>query len=263
MVISIWQEFENELTLWQEANLQPKFWWRDDDASKPGVKLKQLADISCGLPVSLAIVPNWLDYKQPLAPWLDLHFDNAIVIQHGWAHKNHTKPNQKKSEFCGNRPIKDNINDIIKGDRLLKSIFKQRYQAVFVPPWNRISDNVIAELSTIGYLALSTYGATNNNLDKPIRLNSHVDIINWRKGHKFIGEYNAIKHYINHLAAKRLIFTAKSVERNIVNININEPTGILTHHMDHDNNCWQFLRNLMEFSKNNQMKWLSPHQILL
>ena len=263
MAISIWQKLENELTLWRQANIQPKFWWRDDDASKPGLKLKQLADISAGLPISLAVVPNWLDDKQPLAPWLDLNFDNATVIQHGWAHKNHTKPNQKKSEFCGNRPIEDSINDIIKGNKLLKSLFKQRYQAVFVPPWNRISDNVIAELSNMGHLTLSTYGAAKNNLHRPIRLNCHVDIINWREGRKFIGENNAIRLFIDHLAAKRLILTAKYDALDVKNIDHNEPTGILTHHMDHDDDCWQFLRNLMEFSKDNQMKWLSPNEILL
>ncbi len=265
MTISIWQEFENELKLWQQANIEPKFWWRDDDASKSGIKLEQLSDISGGLPISLAVVPNWLDDNQPLAPWLNSYFDNATVIQHGWAHQNHAAANQKKSEFCNNRPLKDSMNDIIKGDKLLKSIFKQRYQAVFVPPWNRICDDIIIELSNMGILALSTYGAAKPDLSSQNRINSHVDIINWRDGRKFIGENNAIKLYIDHLAAKRLILTIKSVNMNVnppQQINQHEPTGILTHHMDHDDDCWNFLQDLVKFSKNNGMRWLNPQQIL-
>jgi len=245
----IWQPLLDELNLWADAGLTPQFWWRDDDASKPGPMLKKLAEASKTLPVCLAVVPDWLTGE--LAPWLDDNFKNAFILQHGFAHKNHAKPGQKKSEFSDNRPLSDSLNDIAKGDELLKGVFKNRYQPIFVPPWNRISDNIAKHLN---HKILSVYGTRNGLEFNPIRINTHVDIINWRRGKTFIGTGEAIGLCVDHLVAKRL----KSP-----GIDITEPTGILTHHMDHDAGCWQFLLELVEFShKNETLKWVTPNKAI-
>lgn len=248
----IWQPLEEELNLWHQAGLTPQFWWRDDDASKAGLKLKKLADVSAGLPVCLAVVPNWLD--QTLAPWLDKNFDNATILQHGWEHVNHAGPKHKKCEFSNNRQLGDCLHEITNGHALLIKTFNDRYQPVFVPPWNRISDKVIKALPSVGHLALSVYGPRTAFDIPPRRLNTHVDIINWQKGRGFIGMANAIGLCVEHLRAKR---------QNRPNVDATEPTGILSHHIDHDNGCWEFLEELVKFSAKHQLKWVTPIEVIL
>ena len=66
-----------------------------------------------------------------------------------------------------------------------------------------------------------------------MQCNTHVDLIAWRRDRAFIGVEAAVDRLVAHLAARR----AGTVEPE-------EPTGILTHHLDFDAAPWPFLAEL-------------------
>ena len=54
--------------------------------------------------------------------------------------------------------------------------------------------------------------------------------IDWRGSRGFAGERQVLQAAIRHLAARRTGGAARG-----------EPTGLLTHHRDHDEACWRFI----------------------
>ena len=70
----------------------------------------------------------------------------------------------------------------------------------------------------------------------------------WRPRREFLGRRNAVDLLTAHLRARRT-GTADS----------DEPTGLLTHHLVHDEACWQFLESLIELlSRDRAIRFLQP-----
>jgi hypothetical protein len=61
-----------------------------------------------------------------------------------------------------------------------------------------------------------------------------VDLIAWRRGRIFIGAHAAIERLVAHLEARREGA-----------VDASEPTGVLTHHLDFDDDAWQFLSDVV------------------
>ena len=76
-----------------------------------------------------------------------------------------------------------------------------------------------------GLAGLTTFGPGKN--DDPRQVNTHLDIIAWKKGRCFIGFERAL-----------VLFDEELVRRTQGS---SEPLGILTHHLDHDAGCDAFL----------------------
>ena len=71
-----------------------------------------------------------------------------------------------------------------------------------------------------------------------VQCNAHVDLIAWRRDRAFIGADAAIDRVVRHLRSRRE-GTVDSME----------PTGMLTHHLDHDAGGWQFLADLFAHTR--------------
>jgi hypothetical protein len=106
---------------------------------------------------------------------------------------------------------------------------------VLVPPWNRIDAAVIGRLPGVGFSGLSTFGPRERRRPMPglVQCNTHVDLIAWRRDRAFIGAGAAVDRLVAHLAARR----AGTVDPE-------EPTGLLTHHLDFAATPWSFLSEL-------------------
>ena len=230
-----WTPLDTELRHWAGAGLTLPLWWRDDDAVAATAALDQLAVVSerAGVPVHLAVVPAGAGAD--LADWLVAH-DTFIPMVHGWAHINHAPEGEKKAEFGAHRPLPERLDDARRGRAVLTVLLGRAPAPVFVPPWNRIAPDMAAGLSELGYAALSTFGPRDHAGAAPglARINTHLDLIDWRGTRSLVDPQTLIARITRHLADRR----TGSADNG-------EPYGILTHHLVHDAAIWSFLTTLL------------------
>lgn len=198
-----------------------RLWWRDDDAIVATAELDGLLRLSeeVRVPVCLAVIPALAQPSLPrtLGP-------DARVMVHGWRHADTSLAGAKKSEFVSPRPAA--AAETAQALAKMQALFGPRLSPVFVPPWNRISDEIAAGLVAQGYAALSTYGPRAAQRDVGVaRLNTHVDPIDWR-GARGLAEPAA------------LVARAAAQMRDYPE----EPLGLLTHHLVHTPEVTAFSR---------------------
>ncbi len=232
-----WAALEKELDRWSEAGRTATFWWRDDDAVAPSAALDRLLALTGdqGLPLALAVVPA--SATQALAVRLE-RAPYTCVLVHGYAHANHAPAGQKKCEFGAERQPRAVSSELADGLARLVNLMGARARPVLVPPWNRLAERWLPTLAAQRYRGLSRYTAR-DRADPAMGLravNAHVDIIDWQGGRGFLGTDAALRLARDHLEARRR-----------GSADADEPTGLLTHHLDHDDACWAFLTQLVAF----------------
>lgn len=234
--MSGWDALAGELDAWAAAGRVATLWWRDDDAEAPTPALERLCALAgkTGAPLALAVIPARA--ADALTDLLD-DSDGAIaVLQHGYAHQNHAGPDDKKIELGAHRPFAVTLGEIATGWQRLDNLFGARLRPVMVPPWNRIAPGLVPMLPEIGFAGLSTFAPRSRAVACPglIQVNTHVDVIDWRGSRGFVGRDAALAAAITHLAARRG-GTADAAE----------PTGLLTHHLAHDEASWDFIAEFL------------------
>lgn len=239
-----WSALDQELSAWAEAGSTATFWWRDDDAVRPTPSLDRLLSLSDRheIPVALAVIPAFVE--DGLARRLE--DGAATILQHGWSHANHAPEDEKKAELGDHRPSAVIGEELGRGFDRLRSLFGKGFLPVLTPPWNRIGLETAAALPGWGYAGLSTFGPRKSG-GGIARTNTHADIIDWRGGRGFAGDRAVLEAVRHHLAARR----AGTVD-------IDEPTGLLTHHLDHDAESWDFIdRFLIRTRSHPAVSWRS------
>lgn len=204
-----------------------RVWWRDDDAGRDHPALARLLRLaeSHGLPVALAVVPAWLDAN---ARARIASSDRASVLQHGFAHLDHAPPGRKPIEL-GEREPEEVAAELERGRSILIEAFGSGFHAVLVPPWNRIEPGVVSILPRLGYVGISTFGPRRAAEAAPglPHVNTHLDAVDWRGTRLFVGDAAALAP---------LLQVA----------DVDEPFGILSHHLTMDEPGWRFLDRLLE-----------------
>jgi len=226
--VDAWDILQGELDCWADEGRQATLWWRDDDAIDITPELNDLTAISSdsGVPIMLAVVPAHL------TPEIKSHTFSAEVrlAQHGYAHNNHGQPDTKKFEFGPQREMGDMIAEITMGFHQIMAL--KNGISTFVPPWNRIDRDLLPAMQQIGFSSVSAF--TPREQSEPVaglrQVNTHADLVDWRGSRGFAGEKAVLGQVVGHLAARR----AGTVDSD-------EPTGLLTHHLVHDADCWHFL----------------------
>lgn len=226
----------------KRAGKPVQFWLRDDDAVAPGSALDQLLGLAGnhGIPLTLAVIPEPTDAA--LARRLALAPDVSVAV-HGWSHRNYAAAGEKSQELGLHRPVEVVLKELSNGFQKLAKLYPQQFVPMLVPPWNRITPQIIAELPAIGYQAVSVFGpATQAALPM---INTHVDVIDWR-GTRGGRPVAALVSEIITLLQTR-----------------DAPIGILTHHLVHDAAVWAFLAQLFAATGQNECcEWLSAKQLL-
>ncbi|MDH3593485.1 MAG: polysaccharide deacetylase family protein [Rhodospirillales bacterium] len=236
-----WREFEQELDAWAEAGSSATFWWRDDDAVEPTAALDRLLALAAAqeVPVATAVVPgrSCIALGRRLAAAADI----AIPLQHGYLHRNHAPAGEKKAELGDHRPSAQVCEDLMRGAARMAAILGPGALPVLVPPWNRIAPELVPMLPELGLTGLSTYGARAASAPVPglTQVNTHVDIMRWDAPRGFLGESEALGLFRGHLEARRRAGTGRA------DADPSEPTGLLTHHLAHDEPAWEFLERLL------------------
>ncbi|KZM47528.1 polysaccharide deacetylase family protein [Labrenzia sp. OB1] len=235
------QRFRDELTAhldwFANRNRKVRFWWRDDDAVEPTPALERMLDLAGrhGVDIALAVIPK--DATRALADRL-CDEPHAHVLQHGWQHKNFQRKDlgEKAAELGSRRDPQELMGQLAEGKARLEDLFGDKLIAAMVPPWNRIDAEISRRLPEIGLPGLSTF--TWHNFPRAHQVQSHVDIIKWKKQVRFIGWESARLRFDLQLARRR------NTGR--------EPLGLLTHHLAHDEGCFEFLEEFLAIAAHHE-----------
>lgn len=233
-----WPDLVDELDRWRDAGQVATLWWRDDDAVTASSRLDGLISIAGDIPISLAVIPATAD--PGLAAWLSspcrsLQGARLAVLQHGWCHASHAA-NGKKSEFPAARSRCAVASDLAAGRTRLIALFGTSALPVLAPPWNRFDSRFLPLLAARGLRAISRVKPRRTAWPAPglAEINVHVDLISWARNRDFIGEDAALGGLVGHLRARRFL-----------EVDAEEPTGILTYHLVQDERTSDFLRRLV------------------
>jgi predicted deacetylase len=222
---------EAHLDWFAERGLSVPVWWRDDDAVEPTPALDRLIAIASAheIEVALAVIPK--DATAALAE--RIAFEPFVsVLQHGYAHRNHQDKarGEKAAEFGARRDPDEALKELKTGNARLKTLFGTTFVPLFVPPWNRLSPQIARRLPEAGLVAASTF--TQFHPRAMPYLQTHVDMIKWKKERRFIGWRSAALRFDYQLARRRT--------------NADEPLGILSHHLAQNDACFDFLDKTFE-----------------
>ncbi len=249
-----WPMLQHELDCWTDAGLKASFWWRDDDAVSATPQLEALDELSQNfeVPVSIAVIPARINASLTAFMQGRDHFN---VLQHGYSHTSYAAKGVKKIELGGERNLDSIITELSVGHQILSDAFPNHFVPVLVPPWNRIESKAYNILQAVGLTGISTVRARKKSHLVPglLQINTHLDPISWRHGRGFIGSQIAIALLHQHLYLRRTTDRCRE-----------EPTGLLTHHLDQNDLVWSFCRNLFErLNQHPAVHWLSARQIWL
>jgi hypothetical protein len=238
-----------ELDNWAATGRQATLWWRDDDAVAPTAALDRMIALSAAnaVPLGLAVIPARA--TAALAARLQTA-STVFVLQHGYAHTNHAPSGERATEFGQHRALAVRAAEIADGWHRLAGM--PRRLALFVPPWNRYAPDLAPALAATGIRVVSAFGPATPLGAGVIEANCHCDIISWKTSRGFTGTAKSIAMIAAHLIARRT-GTAPAAEA----------TGVLTHHLDHDPDCWRFLDALFLLTRGHTgARWISPVDLM-
>jgi hypothetical protein len=238
-----WLLLEAELERWARAGRRPQFWWRDDDAGALTPALERLVTCAAAAsaPLSLAVIPDRAQAGLALylnrRPWIS-------VLQHGVDHRNDCLSDQP-SQFGPQVTPAEAARSLARGWEAL-AMFESRLP-VYAPPWNALGDNVASALPAAGLRAVSAW----NGPAGPSRLDAHLDLMRWRPGPRFAGQARFLSRLRRALRVRRRGGLW------------DEPIGLLTHHLDHDQAAWGFLEAFLAHEPLRRMSdWRCVQELL-
>ena len=219
-----------------------RFWLRDDDAVEPGAALDRLLELAqtYSVPLTLAVIPagtgDALQQRLTTA-------QQVTVAVHGWSHQNHAPGGEKKQELGAHREQSQLVAELRRGFNHLAALYETQFLPMLVPPWNRISDALVPELSAIGFRALSTFGDQAH--DSIAMINTQIDIIDWKGNRGGRTTQDLLSEIIARMQASE------------------DAIGVLTHHLVHDQRAWEFLEQLFSVtSQHPAVCWVASGQLL-
>jgi hypothetical protein len=250
-----WSDLVGEFDQWGEGGRTATLWWRDDDAVMASCRLDRLVSTAGDVPISLAVIPATAD--PGLAAWVahpsrPREASRLFVLQHGWRHTSRSIDG-KKNEFSAERPCHVVRSELTAGRKILTTLFGTRALPVLTPPWNRFASCFLPLLPSCGLSAISRVKPRGTPWPAPgiTEVNVHIDLVAWAEDRGFIGEEAALGGIVRHLQARRL-----------GEVDAEEPTGILTHHLVQDEATDAFLSKLIAITQvHPATSWLDAAEV--
>jgi len=244
-----WDRVRAELDVWVRQKRVAGFWWRDDDAQDVSPQLKAMLALGRQFDVTIGLSVIPLKLKPRLAPML-ARAGHAQILVHGFAHENHARSGQAKREFGGTRSLPQIEDDLMRGRALLRKTFGRRVLPVLVPPWNRIVPRALSLLPHLGFRGISTWKprATAQPVPGLVQVNTHLDVIDWRRGRVLKDE-----RLIAGLLLRKLRWRRARPAR------ASEPLGLLTHHAYWSPEMERIVARILETTRGHPAaRWHTP-----
>lgn len=246
--MATWQALADELDRWFDSGAVATFWWRDDDAAVPTAQLGVLLRHAVGVPLTLAVIPAAATVE--LAARLR-NEASVVVVQHGWQHTDHAMGG--KSEYPASRSDADVAQELSDGRSLLAERFGRQFLPVFVPPWHSFDDRFLPLLPRhgIGWISRKGPRPTECASEGLRQANAHAAPIRWSIPPSFGDDAEHLSTIIDHLRGRR-----------VRSYDLDEPTGILTHHLAQNDASYAFMRRLLNLTvEHPAAKWLGAREI--
>lgn len=228
-----WAPLRSELQQWRDDGLTLPVWWRDDDAIEPTPQLERMAAMASnlGIPVHLAVIPGRA--KRELVPCVhSLGVFRPVV--HGWRHVNHAPRRRPASEFHSSNIF--SASRAWRGLRRMRKLFGESCLPMFVAPWNHVTPALHARLAAFGYQGVSTIGPRPQRMacNGLVQINAHIDPIDWARQRRLVDPEELLASLTAHLQDRRL-----------GRCDASEPLGLMTHHLVHEEEVWDFCEALL------------------
>src|SRR5215470_16042897 len=136
----------------------PRIFFRDDDVDEDEATLRRLLRLFLerNTPINLGVIPGRLTSAcaELLAQSVGATPALLELNQHGWLHLNHEREG-RKCEFGPSRTYAEQLADVAQGQARMTEAFGLNWSPVFIPPWNRCTEETRRAIDYLGFRALS------------------------------------------------------------------------------------------------------------
>ncbi|MBO0724709.1 MAG: hypothetical protein J2P52_03835 [Blastocatellia bacterium] len=208
-----------------------RIFFRDDDVDEDEAPLRRLLRffLERNTPVNLGVIPGRL--TAACAELLARSLGGAPALlelnQHGWRHDNHEREG-RKCEFGASRTYAEQLADITQGRARMNEAFGPTWFPVFIPPWNRCTEETRRAIDHLGFRALSAKQgrsvATGYRFEE---ISITLDLYRWNGG-------------------ARLKAPEEIIDELIVQLSRRQTIGVVLHHKVMDEQAFSFLGSLLD-----------------
>jgi len=208
-----------------------RLFFRDDDVDEDEATLRRLLKLFLerNAPINLGVIPGRLT-----AACVELLAESAGAApaklelnQHGWRHLNHEREG-RKCEFGPSRTHAEQLADVAQGRERMTEAFGQNWFPVFVPPWNRCTEDTYRALDHLGFRALSAKRegsvVTGYRFED---ISITLDLYRWNDGARLKSPEEVVDSLIAQLSPQQTI-------------------GVALHHKVMDERAFSFLASLLD-----------------
>jgi predicted deacetylase len=208
-----------------------RIFFRDDDVDEDEAPLRRLLRLFLerNTPVNLGVIPGRLT-----AECVELLAEAGAAApalielnQHGWRHQNHEREG-RKCEFGASRNYAEQLADIEQGQARMTEAFGRNWFPVFIPPWNRCTEETLRAIDHLGFRALSAkQGSSVVTGYRFEEISITLDIYRWKGGARMKSPEEVTRELIAQLSRQQRI-------------------GVVLHHKVMDNQAFSFLCSLLD-----------------
>jgi hypothetical protein len=208
-----------------------RLFFRDDDVDEDEATLRRLLSLFLerNTPINLGVIPGRLT-----AACAELLAESAGVApailelnQHGWLHLNHEREG-RKCEFGPSRTYAEQLADVAQGRERMTEAFGQNWFPVFIPPWNRCTEDTYRALDRLGFRALSAKrGGSVVTGYRFEDVSITLDLYRWNDGARLKSPEDVVDSLIAQLTPRQTI-------------------GVALHHKVMDERAFSFLASLLD-----------------
>lgn len=208
-----------------------RIFFRNDDVDEDEAALRRLFGLFSEreTPINLGVIPGRLtaECADLLAQRLRAAPELLELNQHGWLHLNHEREG-RKCEFGPSRTYAEQSADIARGEARMTETFGPNWFPVFIPPWNRCTEETYRALDQLGFRALSAKrGGSDVAGYRFEEISITLDLYRWNDGARMKSPEEIVDDLIAQLSRQQTI-------------------GVALHHKVMDESAFSFLGSLLD-----------------